>query len=350
MAPKRGNDDEKCTQHLISTFHTTRLLTQVQHRPTPNARRWAEKSSFRPLRPALQSSMPCMAQWSTRTATFPRQCRVYHHTPSKINNQCSYTNLPSQSVTTPRKHTSPSTDAAGWPDTSSPRSAFCPMELPFTLVFENGQRHTVRLLSPPGMVVVRDEGGRLQRQQRDDKVDEPRTHSDRFYRLYLARNHLPPWFLRGGHPATLDDTEEADLLGMGLGIHVAGGGIVNPTQIPAGVGHWEWLAATDRDVAEASGFGHSFEDIINARAAGALSLNPDRQDVASVVWYPDSRYFNPLIEPTEPGHWSFLTTGSAQDSDEGFASLQLGGTAGMSNHPTASQIFPPQTAVPRTAS
>jgi hypothetical protein len=158
------------------------------------------------------------------------------------------------------------------------------------------------------MVVVRDEGGRLQRQQRDDKVDEPRTHSDRFYRLYLARNHLPPWFLRGGHPAMLDDTEEADLLGMGLsadlqdveptvsteqrslqnrsmlrGIHVAGGGIVNPTQIPAGVGHWEWLAATDRDVAEASGFGHSFEDIIKARAAGALSLNPDRQDVASVV-------------------------------------------------------------------
>jgi len=123
------------------------------------------------------------------------------------------------------------------------------------------------------------------------------------------------------------------------GIHVAGGGIVNPTQIPAGVGHWEWLDSTDRDVAEASGFGSSFEDITNARAAGAFSLNADRQDVPSVVWYPDPRYFNPQDQPSGPGHWAFLTTGRDGHSDQGFARLNLGGTSGMSNDPTASQIF-----------
>jgi hypothetical protein len=122
-------------------------------------------------------------------------------------------------------------------------------------------------------------------------------------------------------------------------IHRAGGGIVNPTQIPAGLGHWDWLDATDRETAEANGFGHSFEDITEARAVGALSLNSDRQDVPSVVWYPDPRYLNPSSEPAEPGHWAFLTSGSDGQSAEGWASLNLGLTAGMSNNPTASQIF-----------
>jgi hypothetical protein len=214
------------------------------------------------------------------------------------------------------------------------------------------------------MVVFRDEAGRLQRRQRDDLVDGPPVHGDGFYRLYLARNHLPPWFLRGGHVGMLDDDEEARLLGVRLpadmeeveptvpveqqrvqhrrmlrATHVAGGGIVDPVQIPAGVGHWEWLDAGDREVAEANGFGHSFEDVTNARGAGALSLNPDRQDVPSIVWYPDPRWFNPSSQPAGPGHWAFLTTGNDVHSDQGFASLNLGGTSGMTNFPTASQIF-----------
>jgi hypothetical protein len=222
----------------------------------------------------------------------------------------------------------------------------------------------VSLLSPPSMAVVQDEAGRLQRQQRDDVLDGPRPYGDHIYRQYLARNHLPPWFFSGGHMGMLSHTEEARLLGVDvpvalqeveptvpteqqrvqtrsmLGrIHRAGGGIVNPTQIPAGLGHWDWLDATDRETAEANGFGHSFEDITDARAAGALSLNSDRQDVPSVVWYPDPRYLNPSSEPAEPGHWAFLTSGSDGQSAEGWASLNLGLTAGMSNNPTASQIF-----------
>jgi hypothetical protein len=222
----------------------------------------------------------------------------------------------------------------------------------------------VSLLSPPGMAVVRDEDGRLQRQQRDDVLDGPRPHGDHLYRQYLARNHLPPWFLSGGHMGMLSDTEEARRLGVEvpaalqeagstvpteqqrvqtrsmLGrIHRAGRGIVNPTQIPAGLGRWEWLDSSDRETAEANGFGHSFEDITDARAAGALSLNSERQDVPSVVWYPDPQYLNPSSEPTEPGHWAFLTSGSDGHSAEGWAALNLGLTAGMSANPTASQIF-----------
>ena len=212
------------------------------------------------------------------------------------------------------------------------------------------------------MVVVRDEAGRWQRRERNNLLDGPQLHSDRFYQLYLAQNFLPPWFFRAGHLAMMSDTVEARLLDVDLpatlqevepavptegqkvqsrrmlrDVHVLAGGIVNPMQIPAGVGHWEWLDETDRDVAAASGFGSSFGDITNARGAGALSLNPDRNDVPSVVWYPDSRFFNPESEPTGPGHWTFLTSG-AEDSDAAMAALQLGGTSGMPNYPTASQI------------
>ena len=219
-------------------------------------------------------------------------------------------------------------------------------------------------MSPPDMVAVRDEAsGRWNRQQRDALFDDSQPHSDDFYRVYLAQNFLPPWFFRSGHLAMLEDTLEARLLGVDVpaplqevqpavltegqrvqqrsmlrNAHVAGSGIVNPTQVPAGVGHWEWLDLTDRDVAEASGFGSSFEDVTGARGAGALSLNPDRQDVPSVVWYPDRQYFNPDSQPRGPGHWAFLTSG-ARNSDEMMAALQLGGTSGMSNYPTASQIF-----------
>ena len=239
-----------------------------------------------------------------------------------------------------------------------------PEDTQFALVFPDGQRRTLYLMSPPRMIAVRDEAsGRWSRHQRDDLFDGPPPHSDDFYQRYLARNHLPPWFLRGGHLALLEDTDEARLLGVEVpaaprvveatvpteghrlqhrsmlrSVHVAGGGIVNPTQIPAGVGHWEWLGSTDRDVAEASGFGSSFEDVTSARGAGALSLNPERQDVPSVVWYPDAQYFNPPQQPAEPGHWAFMTTRD-RDSDEMMAALQLGGTSGMSNYPTASQIF-----------
>ena len=222
----------------------------------------------------------------------------------------------------------------------------------------------MRLMSPPDMVVFRDEAGRWQRRERNHAFDRPQVHGDDFYRLYLAQNFLPPWFFRAGHLAILNDTLEARLLGVDVpaalqevepsvpteqqqvrtrsmlqGIHRAGGGIINPTQMPAGSGHWEWLESTDREVAEANGFGHSFEDITDARAAGALSLNADRQDGPSVVWYPDPRYLNPSSQPAEPGHWAFLTSGSDGQSAEGWASLNLGLTAGMSNNPTASQIF-----------
>jgi hypothetical protein len=213
------------------------------------------------------------------------------------------------------------------------------------------------------MVAVRDESGRWHRAQQDAQSNEQQSHGHAFYQLWLAQNHLPPWFLHGLHTAMLSDAVEARRLGVEVptpvregrqrapteeqqiqhrsmlrGVHVAGGGIVNPTQIPAGVGRWEWLDSTDREVAVANGFGHSFEDVTNARAAGALSLNPDRQDGPSVVWYPDPHFFNPNSQPVEPGHWAFLTS-DGRDSDEGFASLNLGGTSGMSNHPTASQIF-----------
>jgi hypothetical protein len=239
-----------------------------------------------------------------------------------------------------------------------------PEGTPFVLLFPNGRRHTVRLMSPPDAVVFRDEAGRWQRRERNHRFDRPQVHGYDFYRLYLAQNFLPPWFFRAGHLAILNDTLEARLLGVDVpaalqevepsvpteqqqvrtrsmlqGIHRAGGGIINPTQMPAGVGHWEWLEETDREVAEANGFGHSFEDITDARAAGALSLNVDRQDGPSVVWYPNPRYLNPSSQPAEPGHWAFLTSGSDGQSAEGWASLNLGLTAGMSNNPTASQIF-----------
>jgi hypothetical protein len=213
------------------------------------------------------------------------------------------------------------------------------------------------------MVTVQDESGRWHRVQRDPLFDEPQTHSHEFYQLWLTQNHLPPWFLRGAHTAMLSDAIDARRLGvevpaavsegrqrvptereqvqrrrMVMDVHVAGGGIINPTRIPAGVGHWEWVDASDREVAEANGFGHSFEDVTDARAAGALSHNADRQDAPSVVWYPDPRWLNPSSQPADPGHWAFLTSGDG-DSDEGWASLNLGGTSYMSNHPTASQIF-----------
>jgi hypothetical protein len=240
-----------------------------------------------------------------------------------------------------------------------------PEGTPFVLIFPGGRRQTVRLISPPDLVVFRDEAGRWQRRQRNHRFDRPQVNSDGFYLSYLALNFLPPWFFRASHLAILNDTLEARLLGVDVPaalqegepsepteqqqvrtrsmlaeVHRRGGGTVNPTQIPAGLGRWEWLDSSDRDTAEANGFGHSFEDITDARAAGALSHNENRQDVPSVVWYPDPQYLNPSSQPAGPGHWAFLTSGGNDgQSAESWASLNLGLTAGMSNHPTASQIF-----------
>lgn len=119
--------------------------------------------------------------------------------------------------------------------------------------------------------------------------------------------------------------------------HVADGGIVNPTQIPAGLGHWDWLNRSDHDVAQENNFA-SPEEITLARGAGALSLDFERVDTPSVVFYPDPEYFNPRDQPEGPGRWAFFTSDD-DDSDETFAALNLGGVHGLPSHPTASQIF-----------
>lgn len=325
-----------------------------------------------------------------------------------------------------------------------------------------GRRFTFNLLFPPDMVAVCDAEGRWYRRLRNNETDGPPPYSDAFYQEYLRRYNLPPWFLRGGHLAMLEDTGEARLLGVQVpapprlerlslldawmpvtparplprkevyqieprrlereylgrrfpavltdvpcntyvlptghvmvlsraavdrkenvslvgwrniewamenrssifasykiecaveapvdganervrirrrlrDAHVADGGIVNPTQIPAGLGHCDWLDRSDHDVAQENNFA-SPEEITLARGAGALSLNFERVDTPSVVFYPDPEYFNPREQPEGPGRWVFFTSDD-DDSDETFAALNLGGVHGLPNYPTASQIF-----------
>ncbi|KAM0713534.1 hypothetical protein Q7P37_010496 [Cladosporium fusiforme] len=141
----------------------------------------------------------------------------------------------------------------------------------------------------------------------------------------------------GVEPAVVGDNERRIIRQRLRDAHVADGGIVNPTQIPAGLGEWDWLDRSDRDVAHANNY-TSHEDITLARGAGALSLNFERVDTPSVVFYPDAEYLNPEQQPDGPGRWAFLTSND-DDSDESFAALNLGGVHGLPNYPTASQIF-----------
>lgn len=138
-------------------------------------------------------------------------------------------------------------------------------------------------------------------------------------------------------PTVQDDGQRVTVRRRLRDAHVADGGIINPTQIPAGLGHWDWLEPTDQQVANANDF-TSPEEVTVARGAGALSLNFERTDTPSVVFYPDPEYLNPEQQPDGPGRWVFLTSGDA-DSDQIFAALNLGGAHGLPNFPTASQIF-----------
>lgn len=236
----------------------------------------------------------------------------------------------------------------------------------FTLRFPNGQTQTARLLSPPDMVAERDQQGQWQRRQRVVQIDGEEPYSHEFYQHYLRQNMLPYWLFRVGHLAMLNDTAEAHVLSMDVpelpqeathaaasqaqrlldrrlmrDAHVASGGMVNPVDIPAGLGHWEWLDAHDGGVAQRNGYGtdeDAFQNITIARGAGVLSRNPDREDVPSVVWYSEPEYLDPAQKPLGTGHWEFLTS-TDDDSDAGMAALQLGGTSGLPNYPTASQIF-----------
>lgn len=153
----------------------------------------------------------------------------------------------------------------------------------------------------------------------------------------VSQDVLASYRIENDVPALPGDSDQRRMArGRLHDAHVADGGVVNPTQIPAGNGRWEFLDSTDQLLAMNSS--QTPEAITRARGAGQLSLAWHREDVPSVVFYPERRYFNPDVQPEGRGRWEYFTSG-ADDSDENIAWLNFGGVHGLPNHPTASQIF-----------
>lgn len=116
------------------------------------------------------------------------------------------------------------------------------------------------------------------------------------------------------------------------------GGLVNPVSIILGVGDWGWLnPAVDMPRALEMGY-TSPQEVTEARRQGALPIGIGPNAGPFVTFRPDRELLNPERQPDGEGAWRFLTNGS-NDSDAGWAALNLGGNHNLPTRPTAAQVF-----------
>ena len=113
------------------------------------------------------------------------------------------------------------------------------------------------------------------------------------------------------------------------------GGLVDMDEQPAGVGSLEWFdAAVDAVRARNLGL-DSPQDVLQARANGALTNVPVHQRPWT-IWWPERRLLNPPTQPQGAGQWQYYTAES-----ECFAWTNLGGQDAFPTiqQPTALDIY-----------
>lgn len=116
------------------------------------------------------------------------------------------------------------------------------------------------------------------------------------------------------------------------------GGIVNPSRNIWGLGRLTFLDPTyDHQSAVELGF-NTPNEVNNARMRGDLPHGFGTNAGPFVVFWPDRRFRNPIEQPQGHGTWRFLTEGG-EDSDEGLAAINFGGSRDLPDHPTAEQIY-----------
>jgi hypothetical protein len=162
-------------------------------------------------------------------------------------------------------------------------------------------------------------------------------------------------------PATGDDPAAAT---TAAATTANGDAFVHVSQIPRGLGRWEWLQKKDFVLALAQGYNNqqgklyslfsfpslvlafrlyswAFKEVELARGRNELGLSFNKNAGPITVFFPDPRFHNPAVQPAIPGHWEFLTTG--QGFTEEYAQMQFAGTDFFPwadpNHPTAGEIW-----------
>ncbi|KAF2158535.1 hypothetical protein M409DRAFT_61578 [Zasmidium cellare ATCC 36951] len=116
------------------------------------------------------------------------------------------------------------------------------------------------------------------------------------------------------------------------------GGFVNPSERLSGLGAWEWLDAdVDIPAAQVLGFQQP-SDVAVAVQRGHLRTGRAEYDAPSVVWQPDMRYFNPDVEPAEPGIWEFLSDAAREKARDDLGGQDAFGLAD-SPDPNAYEIW-----------
>ena len=113
------------------------------------------------------------------------------------------------------------------------------------------------------------------------------------------------------------------------------GGLVNPREVPAGLGNWQWLQPhVDQPLAHAQAIDTPF-NATRLREAGALAPGLGGLDEPAVVFYPNVRYLNPTTQPTAHGRWEYLTAAESGSSRH-LAHLNFGGgdDFGFEDNPT----------------
>lgn len=115
---------------------------------------------------------------------------------------------------------------------------------------------------------------------------------------------------------------------------------VNLPQIPNGQGTWRWLQPdVDQRLAEALGLHDEFE-VTQARQAGQLRVGAGPNAAPTVVYTPNRRHFNPLVQPAGNGEWQYLTD-QGDGSTQALAWLNFGGQDYFptNNQPTAGDMW-----------
>ena len=113
------------------------------------------------------------------------------------------------------------------------------------------------------------------------------------------------------------------------------GGLVDWNEQPNGVGTWRWLNRdVDPEIAIQYGL-NTPEDVMRARQNGVLTNVPYNHRPLT-VWYPDTRFVNPQVQPEGQGRWEYTTTPS---QDLAWTNHGLQENFPNEPHPTAAQIW-----------
>ncbi|OQO05951.1 hypothetical protein B0A48_10047 [Cryoendolithus antarcticus] len=93
-------------------------------------------------------------------------------------------------------------------------AALCALPEGASLTYEihDGSNRRFRLLTPPGMVVVRRQDGICYKIRREETVHGPQPYTTHWYQEYVRRFSLPVYFLSSSHLSMLQDTTEASHL------------------------------------------------------------------------------------------------------------------------------------------